>query len=85
MEATAKALKVKGQRYRADPVTPIAIKAIDGGPPGQQFIRVQMHQHQVDIVDRDGRVVSSDPDKRFTTTISLIWGEGSWRVYDSSV
>ena len=85
MEGTAQDLKLKGHRYRADPVTATQIRPASSAPNGQQYVVAEMHQHRTDIIDAQGQIISTDADKRFTTTIALVWREGSWRVFDSTV
>jgi hypothetical protein len=85
MEATAHDLNLKGHRYRTDPVTATQIRPVSSAPKGQQYVVAEMHQHRTDIIDAQGQIISTDADKRFTTTIALVWRGGSWRVFDSTV
>jgi hypothetical protein len=81
LQETAAELKSKGQRYESDPVTVTEVVPLEGAPGGRQRLRIQLVQHRVDILDRAGKVVSTDPSKKLARTMDLVWEDKSWLVY----
>ena len=69
------------QRYQSPPSTIRQIVAIDGGPEGQQFVRLRMVQNEVNIVDAGGRVVSTEPRADVARTASVTWRGESWVMF----
>ena len=81
IQATAEDLKTSGQRYVSRPVTVTRVAAFGGAPPPQQYVRLFMTQHKVDVVDSNGLVVLTDPNKALVRTAGVIWEGSSWRMY----
>lgn len=82
LQQTAVDLVAKKQHYRSAPVTLSKVAPIPGGPAGQQYVRVLGTQNRVDIIDRAGKVVSTDPKKPVALTASAVWRGNTWLVYD---
>ncbi|WP_457253095.1 DUF6318 family protein [Pedococcus sp. P5_B7] len=82
IQKTAAELVRDGQHYVSDPVTVTRVAAFGGAPTGQQYVRLFMIQHKVEVVDSTGRVVLTDPKKSLARTAGVIWEETSWRMYD---
>jgi hypothetical protein len=74
-------LDAKGRHYVSDPVTVTEVVPLDGAPGGRQRVRVQLQQHEVDVVDSAGKVVSTDPAQELARTVDLVWKEASWLVF----
>lgn len=81
-EKTANDLVTKKQRYASTPSSFTSVKAFPGAPSGRQYVRVIGTQHKVDIVDSQGRVVSTDPQEKIAATTMAIWKGGRWLLYD---
>jgi hypothetical protein len=81
LEKTATGLVKDDRRYAETPISLEKLAAVPGGPDGQQYVRGTMVQNRVDIVDRQGRTVSTDPRLSAGRTFALVWKEGSWRVF----
>ena len=81
-EKTAADLTAKGQRYERTPASFASIRAIEGAPAGRQLVHVTGTQHRVDIVNRAGAVVSSDPEERIAVNAMTIWRGDKWLLYD---
>lgn len=81
-EETAANLVAKGQRYERTPASFASIRAIEGAPAGRQLVHVTGTQHRVDIVNRTGAVVSSDPEERIAVNAMTIWRGDKWLLYD---
>ena len=81
LQKTATDLKAKGQHYAANPVTVTKVVAIGGAPKGQQYVRLFMDQHKVNVVDANGKVVLTDPAKKLARTAGVIWEGDSWLMY----
>jgi hypothetical protein len=82
IQETAVSLKKKGQRYAANPVTVTSVTAFGGAPKGQQYVRLLMDQHKVNVVDSTGKVVLTDPAKKLARTAGVVWKGGTWLMYD---
>lgn len=82
IQRTAASLVRDGQRYVSTPVTVTRVAAFGGAPKGQQYVRLFMTQHKVDVVDATGKVVLTDPKRSLARTAGVIWEEASWRMYD---
>jgi hypothetical protein len=82
IQSTAVSLKDKGQRYVSNPVTVTKVGAFGGAPKGQQYVRLFMTQHKVDVVDTKGGVVLTDPEKKLVRTAGVVWEGASWQMYD---
>ncbi|WP_457253099.1 DUF6318 family protein [Pedococcus sp. P5_B7] len=74
-------LKAKGRHYATEPVSVSRVKAIDGAPAGQQFVRLQLVQNLADVVDASGTKVSTDPEAKLARTTSLKWMGDKWLVF----
>ena len=81
IQKTAVALVRDGQHYESSPVTVTRVAAFDGAPKGQQYVRLFMTQHRVNVVDTAGKVVLTDPKQSLARTAGVIWKETSWRMY----
>ena len=82
IQKTAASLVRNGQRYVSQPVTVTRVTAFGGAPKGQQYVRLFMTQHKVDVVDATGKVVLTDPKRSLARTVGVIWEGTSWRLYD---
>jgi hypothetical protein len=82
IQQTAAALVRDGQHYVSDPVTVTRVAAFGRAPKGQQYVRLLMIQHKVEVVDSTGKVVSTDPRESLARTAGVIWEGTSWRMYD---
>lgn len=58
------------------------ITPTEGGLKGLQYVRVTGIQNRVDVIDRSGKVISTDPRKKVTVTVALTWTEVGWLLYD---
>jgi hypothetical protein len=74
-------LKAKGRHYESDPVGIGAADAVDGGMGGQQLVRLRMIQNPAEVVDKLGKVISTDPRTELARTASLVWRGDRWFVY----
>lgn len=81
-EKEAKNLVAKGHRYASNPATYKSFRAFGGAPTGRQYVRVLGTQHQVDVVDAKGQVVSTDPKKPIAVNAMTVWEGGRWLLYD---
>ena len=75
-------LEAKGQHYASTPATVTRVVAFGGAPKGQQYVRLFMTQHKVDVVDSEGRVVLTDPNEGTCPDSGSHLEGGSWRLYD---
>ena len=82
IQKTALALVRDKQHYVSNPVTVTKLVAFGGAPKGQQYVRLFMTQHKVDVVDAKGKVVLTDPRKALARTAGVIWEGSSWRMFD---
>jgi hypothetical protein len=82
IQETAESLESKGQHNVSNPVTVTSVTAFSGAPKGQQYVRLLMDQHKVNVVDSKGRVVLTDPAKRLARTAGVVWKGDSWLMYD---
>lgn len=81
IQRTAASLVRDGQRYVSAPVTVTRVAAFGGAPKGQQYVRLFMTQHKVDVVDATGKVVLTDPKRSLARTAGVLWKGESWRMY----
>lgn len=81
IQDTASALAAKGHHYSANPVTVRTVAAYNGAPAGQQFVRLLMTQHKVDVVDSAGKVISTDPQVELARSAAVVWKGDSWLMY----
>lgn len=81
LQSTAQSLADKKRKYEANPVTVTKVTPFDGGPQGQQFVRVFITQHAVNIVDASGSVVDKDKAGKGARTASVVWRGKSWVLY----
>lgn len=72
---TARQLEEKGHRYRDDPITVVSVAALVGDE-SRQNVAATIKQHDMDVVDKDGKVVSSDSADDLQRTFLLYWKEG---------
>jgi hypothetical protein len=79
-EATASRLVSKQHRYERRPSTTISTSAVADG--SGQRVHVVLQQHKVNVVDREGNVVSTDQEKRFSGDAMLVWKGGRWWIFD---
>lgn len=79
-EKTAAELVEKGQRYERRPSTVISATASSQGR-GQR-VHAVIQQHQVNIVNASGAIISTDSAKRFSGDVLLIWKGNRWWIYD---
>jgi hypothetical protein len=82
LQKTARDLVDKARRDSKDPVTVSSIAAVPGATDGQQFVRVLATQNEVDVVDRDGTVVFTDPKKALALNVVTTWKGNRWWIYD---
>lgn len=78
---TARELKQKGQRYAGDPLgvskyTPLTATG------GVERILLDATQNKVDVIDRAGKTVLSDPEDHFQFVVYLKWTSG-WKVQET--
>ena len=78
---TAEELEAKGHRYGSRPVTVTKTVPVGGAPSNQQYIRVFLSQHKVDVLTASGAVVSSDAAADVVRNAALVWKEGRWLMY----
>ncbi len=81
-QATAQKLVESDSRYSSDPVTVKTISATQRSPGNQQYLRMQLHQHKVSVVNAAGAVVSTDQEKTGYFTVVTEWAGGRWLIYD---
>jgi hypothetical protein len=81
-EETAAELMAKGRRYQGTPASFTSFKAIEGAQGGRQLVHVIGTQHRVAILDRDGSVVSTDPEEPIAVNALAIWEGDRWLLYD---
>jgi RNase P subunit RPR2 len=81
LQTAVEELKTNGTHYDSAPVTISKATAIDGGPKGQQFVRVLMVQNKTDVVDATGKVVSTDPRADLARTFSTTWMGERWVLF----
>ena len=81
LQETAQSLVAKQHKYAAPPITVTKVKAFDGAPERQQFVRVFIEQHEVSVVDQSGNVVDKDKAGQGARTASVLWVGESWQVY----
>jgi Family of unknown function (DUF6318) len=79
-EGAADALTKARQKYLEDPVTVRGVDPLAGAPEGQKYLYVDMIQNRVDIVDADGKVVTTDKKKTLPSNVAVIWAKDSWRM-----
>lgn len=79
-EATAANLVSKGYRYERRPSTTVSTTAVVDGT-GQR-VHTVIQQHEVNIVDRQGNVVSTDRRRTFAGDAKLVWEGGRWWLFD---
>lgn len=81
-EDTAKFLAKEGQKYKSDPATFVSAEVFGGASESEQFTDVRLTQNRVDIVDRDGKVVATDPKKALHYYVTLRWSGDRWRLLE---
>jgi hypothetical protein len=81
LEATARQLATKGQRYASAPVSVTSATAFGGAPAGQQLVHLVMQQHKVDVINAKGAIVSTDSPRALNRNVVLKWGAEAWHVY----
>ncbi|WP_269457319.1 DUF6318 family protein [Pedococcus dokdonensis] len=74
-------LKARGHHYSSAPVSASQTTAVTGSPKGQQFVRLQLTENRVEVVDANGRHIATDPKGHIARTVSLIWKGGRWKVF----
>ena len=83
LQETAEELVAKHHRYESDPVSSIRTEPVPGAPSGKQFVRLQVRQNKVNIVDESGRTVSTDSAANVTRTVMTVWGSSGWVLFDA--
>jgi len=83
LEATAVELSAKGQRYHGDPVTLGSVLAMGSGAPIDLSVDVRGKQEPRQVVDKQGAVVLTDPEKQVHFQIDLRWLGDGWRVIET--
>lgn len=81
LQSAVEELKTNGTHYDSAPVTVSKATAIDGGPKGQQFVRVLMTQNKTNVVDAAGKVISTDPRADLARTFSATWRGERWVLF----
>jgi hypothetical protein len=79
-EAAAKGLAEANQRYASDPVTVRSVDALTGAPEGQLYLFVDMVQNRANIVDKAGKVVSTDIRKSIPSNVAVGWAGDAWQM-----
>ena len=80
-ESTASQLLSSGTRSATPTLELLDVRAIDGAPLGQVFVAFTIHQLGAKVVNAEGATVSESPEKNLPTDATVIWTEGSWRMY----
>ena len=81
LQETAQSLVAKSRKYASPPITVTKVQPLAGAPAGQQYVRVFIDQHAVDVVDAAGKVVTKDKAGRGARTAAVLWMGETWRVY----
>jgi len=77
-------LVAQQRRATAAPVGIRDVRIRPGAPEGQDFLTMTLDQLGVTTVDRDGKVVDSDPVQSIHKNVALIWQGEGWLVYGIS-
>lgn len=82
-EEEAAELVAKHHRYAQPPGLYTKVEAV-GEPTkqGRRYVKVTAIQQRVNIVDRSGKVVSTDPRKPLALTALTMWQGDRWLLYD---
>ncbi|NNM45391.1 hypothetical protein HJG52_05140 [Knoellia sp. DB2414S] len=78
---TSAELERDGQKYDSNPVTVTRVTPLSQNADGVQLVRLYMDQHKVNVVDKAGKVVLTDPAKKLARTVGVQWMGASWRLY----
>ena len=65
-----------------DPVTVGRLDPRPDAPARQVFVDMQLTRNRCDVVDEQGRVVTSDSRKVGTSTVGVGWQDGGWKLLD---
>ena len=76
---TASDLQAKGHRYRDDPISVVSVESLVGDG-ARQNVAATIKQHPMEVVDTNGKVVSTDAADDLDRTFLLYWKEGRWIV-----
>ncbi|HSO65606.1 MAG TPA: DUF6318 family protein [Ornithinibacter sp.] len=79
LATTASELETKGHRSKADPITLVSVEILVG-EDDRQNVAAMIKQHEMDVIDQDGKVVDSDSAGDLQRTFLLYWKEGQWLV-----
>ena len=82
-EEDAAELVAKHHRYAKAPVVIIKVEAFgEVTEEGRRYVRVVAIQQRVNIVDRWGRVISTDLRQRIELIALTMWQGDRWLLYD---
>ncbi len=80
-QKTATELVIDGRRYRSAPLTLRSVTSVKG-PSGDFEVLVGGQQNLVDIVDSNGTVISTDPQRSFEFMYYPRWAGSTWVMHD---
>ncbi|WP_157622576.1 DUF6318 family protein [Nostocoides sp. Soil756] len=82
MQARAVELSESGQRYASDPVEVKTLTVLEGAPAGDIYFDLGLLQNAVNVIDKAGKVITSDSQKQGHFNVGVRWSAGEWKFLD---